>query len=58
MKNLEELEPPKDLKIQTAFKIVKLKADVKDYANTAAGSAWNNNMYETFSYFRVQSYQD
>jgi len=39
MKNLEELEPPKDLKIQTAFKIVKLKADVKDYANTAAGSA-------------------
>lgn len=39
MRNLEELEPPKDLKIQTAFKIVKLKADVKDYANTAAGSA-------------------
>jgi len=39
MKNLEELEPPKDLKIQTAFKIVKMKADVKDYANTAAGSA-------------------
>ena len=39
MRNLEELEPPKDLKIQTAFKIVKMKADVKDYANTAAGSA-------------------
>ena len=40
MRNLEEIEPPKDLKIQTAFKIVKMKADVKDYANTAAGSAW------------------
>ena len=39
MRNLEEIEPPKDLKIQTAFKIVKMKADVKDYANTAAGSA-------------------
>ena len=39
IRNLEELEPPKDLKIQTAFKIVKMKADVKDYANTAAGSA-------------------
>ena len=39
MRNLEELEPPKDLKIQTAFKIVKMKTDVKDLANTAAASA-------------------
>merc|ERR1712227_1154856 len=39
MKNLEEMEPPKDFKIQTAFKIIKMKDDVRSIANTAAACA-------------------
>ena len=39
IRNLDEMEPPEDVKIQTAFKIVKMKADVKEAANTSASSA-------------------
>jgi len=41
MKNLDEMEPPKDIKIQTAFKIIDLKEEVKniDNDNQAAPSA-------------------
>ena len=39
IRNLDEMEPPADVKIQTAFKIVKMKADVKEAANTSAPSA-------------------
>merc|ERR1712079_465655 len=39
IRNLDEMDPPEDVKIQTAFKIVNMKADVKEAANTAAASA-------------------